>query len=64
MSIDIAYLFIYVAPLLFLGVICWGLFTERSTPKVPEKYQVILKLRGGRFKIQDIRKGVSIIGAA
>ena len=64
MSIDIAYLFVYVAPLVFLVVICWGLFTERGTPKVPEKYRVKLKLRGGHFKIQDIRKGVSIIGAA
>lgn len=53
-----------VVPVLFVGTILYGLFfAERKNP-TDKKYRVRFKLKNGRFKIDNIRRGASIIGSA
>ena len=59
------YIVLYiVVPILFGGTVLYGLFfTERKNP-MDKKYRVRFKLKNGRFKIDNIRRGASIIGSA
>ncbi|MEY8781122.1 type IV secretory system conjugative DNA transfer family protein [Allomuricauda sp. XS_ASV26] len=53
-----------VVPILFGGTIIYGLFfAERKNP-TDKKYRVRFKLKNGKFKIDNIRRGASIIGSA
>ncbi len=53
-----------VVPILFVGTVLYGLFfAERKNP-MDKKYRVRFKLKNGRFKIDNIRRGASIIGSA
>lgn len=53
-----------VVPILFGCTVLYALFyAERKNP-TDKKYRVRFKLKNGRFKIDNIRRGASIIGSA
>lgn len=65
MSLTWEYMVLYfVVPALFVGAVLYGLFFGEKQTRVNKKYQVGLKLSNGNFKIDNIRRGVSIIGSA
>ncbi|WP_428741876.1 type IV secretory system conjugative DNA transfer family protein [Tenacibaculum sp.] len=53
-----------VVPVLFVGTVLYGLLHEDSNQRTDKKYQVRFKLKSGRFKIDNIRRGASVIGSA
>lgn len=53
-----------VVPVLFLGTVIYAFLFVRDSSKKDKKYQVRFKLKNGRFKIDNIRRGASIIGSA
>ncbi|MBU3027524.1 type IV secretory system conjugative DNA transfer family protein [Zobellia galactanivorans] len=53
-----------VVPVLFGYTILYGLFFAERKKPTDKKYRVRFKLKNGRFKIDNIRRGASIIGSA
>lgn len=53
-----------VSPALFAGGILYGLLCGEKKEQVHKKYKVRFKLKNGNFKIDNIRRGASIIGSA
>ena len=53
-----------VVPILFGGTVLYGLFFAEEARPTDMKYRVRFKTRNGRFKIDNIRRGASIIGSA
>ncbi len=55
----------FVVPFLFLNILVYVFFgnDDQSIP-VDKKYYIDLKLKGTKFALKNIRRGVSIIGAA
>lgn len=53
-----------VTPLIVLGILLWVYFFDGSDNGNHKKYQVRLKLKNGKFKIKNLRRGISIIGSA
>lgn len=65
MSWDIWHIIlIVVSPGVFTVAVVYGLFFAQNKGRVEKKYRVHLKLINGSFKIDNIRRGVSIIGSA
>ncbi len=65
MNWSLAYIILFIViPLLFIGIIIYVFFYEEASQKANKKYRVRFKLKKGRFKIDNIKRGVSIIGAA
>lgn len=65
MSFTLEYIVLYVVvPGLFVGAVLYGLFFGDKQSRANKKYKVGLKLSNGSFKIDNIRRGVSIIGSA
>lgn len=64
MNISIAHSILYIViPILSVSTIAYVFFhKEKSTTN--KKYQVYFKLKHGKFKIDNLKRGVSIIGAA
>lgn len=61
----IAHIILYVVvPLVVIWVVFYVYFYESRENNVPKKYVVNFKVKSGGFKIQNIRRGVSIIGSA
>ncbi|MHA7944935.1 type IV secretory system conjugative DNA transfer family protein [Formosa sp. 3Alg 14/1] len=56
-------LFVLIPALVMLILLYIGLFKSESK-RLDKKYRVIFKLNSGRFKIDNIKRGVSIIGSA
>ncbi|MDL5511138.1 type IV secretion system DNA-binding domain-containing protein [Arenibacter sp. M-2] len=56
--------FYIIVPVLFVGTILYGLFYAEGKNSTDKKYRVRFKLKNGRFKIDNVRRGVSIIGSA
>ncbi len=56
-------LFIIVPLILFVTILYVFLHQDNSTVR-DKKYKVLFKLRWGQFKIENIRRGVSVIGSA
>ena len=52
-----------VVPLLFISTLIYAYSDKGSGPK-DERYQVHFKLHRGKFKIDNIKRGASVIGAA
>lgn len=52
-----------VVPLLFISTLIYAYSDKGSGPK-DERYQVHFKLQRGKFKIDNIKRGASVIGAA
>lgn len=65
MSLSMAHILLFiVVPLLFAGTILY-VFLHQGVPTKPnKKYQVNFKSRWGNFKIENVRRGVSVIGSA
>ena len=60
-----AYWILYLlVPILFLGAIVLAYFYKEKASNHDKKYQVHFKLKKGKFKIENIRRGVSVIGSA
>ena len=55
---------VVVVPMLFVGTILYALLSRGKGSAIHKRYQVHFKLRSGRFKIGNIRRGASIIGSA
>lgn len=53
-----------VVPILFVGTVLYGLFFADEKKPTDKKYRVRFKLKNGKFKIDNIRRGASIIGSA
>ncbi|WP_417444184.1 type IV secretory system conjugative DNA transfer family protein [Joostella sp.] len=53
-----------VCPILFIGTVLYGLLYSVKSIQIDTKYKVRFKLNNGKFKIDNIRRGVSIIGSA
>ncbi|MCB0463887.1 MAG: TraM recognition domain-containing protein [Flavobacteriaceae bacterium] len=53
-----------VVPVLFLGAIIYVFLFIEDSSKKDKKYRVRFKIRNGWFKIDNIRRGASIIGSA
>ncbi len=53
-----------VTPTLFVGAVLYGLFYGEKKERIHKKYKVRFKLKSGNFKIDNIRRGASVIGSA
>ena len=53
-----------IVPVLFVGTVLYGLLSGEETAGTGKKYKVRFKLRNGGFKIDNIRRGASVIGSA
>lgn len=53
-----------ILPLLFLVTVLYVFFHKETTSNSDKKYQVHFKVKGGKFKIDNVKRGVSIIGSA
>jgi type IV secretory pathway TraG/TraD family ATPase VirD4 len=65
MSWSLAHIVVYViVPLLLVSIVLYVfLHTDRST-KTDKIYQVQFKVKSGKFKIENIKRGASVIGSA
>ena len=63
MSIAHIILFIIV-PLLFVGTVLYVFFHQEQPINGDKKYRVRFKLRRGKFQIENIKRGASVIGSA
>ncbi len=65
MSWSIAHIILFIIiPLLFISTILYVFFHQERSMNTDKKYQVRFKLRYGGFQIENIKRGVSIIGSA
>ncbi|MCM5664011.1 type IV secretory system conjugative DNA transfer family protein [Galbibacter mesophilus] len=65
MNWELEHIILYIiSPLLFVGAVLYGLFYGEKQKPNDKKYQVRFKLSNGRFKIDNIRRGASVIGSA
>lgn len=53
-----------IVPILFIIVLLYGLFDKTKSKPLDKKYKVFFKLVNGKFKIENIKRGVSVIGSA
>lgn len=53
-----------ITPILFVGTICYGLLFGEREKHTHKKFQVRFKLKNGKFKADNIRRGASVIGSA
>ena len=53
-----------VVPILSLALLFYALYDSAPTNKTEKKYQVKFKTKTGSFKIDNIKRGASVIGAA
>lgn len=53
-----------VTPTLFVGAVLYGLFYGEKKEQIHKKYKVRFKLKSGNFKVDNIRRGASVIGSA
>lgn len=65
MSWDIWHIILFVvSPGVFIVAVVYGLLFAQNKGRVEKKYRAQLKLVNGSFKIDNVRRGISIIGAA
>lgn len=64
MNQDIANIILYTVPLLFIMIFAYGYWYDPESNKIEKKYKVKFKIRNGKFKIDNLKRGVSIIGSA
>lgn len=64
MSWSVAHIILYIiAPTLFLCTVLY-VFLSASSSKADKKYQVQFKTKSGKFQIDNIKRGASVIGSA
>ncbi|WP_194766472.1 type IV secretory system conjugative DNA transfer family protein [Tamlana sp. I1] len=51
-------------PTLIIGALLYGWFYGENNGSIHKKYKVRFKLKNGNFKIDNIRRGASVIGSA
>lgn len=65
MNWQVEHIILYiVVPLLFVGTVLYGLLGGEKPELKDKKYKVRFKLRNGSFKVDNIRRGASVIGSA
>ena len=65
MNWQVEYIILYIiVPVLFVGTVLYGLLYGEKNGRTDKKYKVSFKLRNGRFKADNMRRGASIIGSA
>ena len=62
MTVEHSGMYVFLAMLL-AGMLLYVLF-DKDQKAIPKKYGVHFKLKSGRFKIDNVKRGVSIIGSA
>ena len=60
----ISYLLVMGIPALFLNTVLYAFMDKDHHSQADKKYQVHFKLKHGKFKIDNIKRGASIIGSA
>lgn len=58
------FVLINLLPLLSLNTILFAYTEKRQVSTVPGKYSIRFKLETGKLKIQNLRRGIAVIGAA
>ena len=58
------FLLVITLPSLFFNIVLYVFIVPRSGHKIPFKYQVTFSLKQGNIRVENVRRGVSIIGAA
>jgi type IV secretory pathway TraG/TraD family ATPase VirD4 len=65
MNWNMAHIVLYViVPGLFICTVLYVFFHEEQSMTADKKYRVRFKLKRGKFKIENIKRGASIIGSA
>lgn len=65
MSWTLAHIILYIViPVFIIGMIAYLYFFSEGKSKIDKKYRVHFKLKQGRLQIDNIKRGVSIIGSA
>jgi len=60
-----AHIILYiVVPILFLCTILYVFLYADSSTKTDKKYKVRFKVKSGKFQIDNIKRGASVIGSA
>ncbi|MCB0471813.1 MAG: type IV secretory system conjugative DNA transfer family protein, partial [Flavobacteriaceae bacterium] len=54
----------YIVPGIFVLAVFYAFYSKKSSVKLDNKYRVKFKLSKGNFTIANLRRGVSVIGAA
>lgn len=64
MSWSMAHIILYIiTPTLFLCTVLY-VFLSASSSKVDKKYQIQFKVKSGKFQVDNIKRGASVIGSA
>lgn len=65
MSMSIPHIILFiVVPVLFVSTVLYVFLHQEEPINGDKKYQVRFKLQRGKFKIENIKRGASIIGSA
>jgi len=65
MSTSMAHIILYIIlPTLIIGIIVYVFFHQERSMTADKKYRVHFKLKKGKFQIENIKRGASIIGSA
>lgn len=65
MSLSLVHIILYlIIPVLFIMTVLYVYMHKEQSSNSDKKYQVHFKLKQGKFKIENIKRGASIIGSA
>ncbi len=65
MNGSIPHIILYlVIPLLMIGIVLYVFLHEETNKAINSRYQVKFKIKSGKFKIDNIKRGASVIGSA
>ena len=65
MNISIAHTILYIViPVLMISIVLYVFFHQERSMTADKKYKVSFKLKGGKFQIENVKRGASIIGSA
>ena len=65
MNWELEHIILYIiCPSVFIGTVLYGLLSSEKQLRINKKYKVRFKLKNGNFKIDNIRRGASVIGSA
>jgi len=65
MNLALPHIILYIIiPVLFMGTVLYVFLHKEKGPITDKKYQVHFKLKRGKLKIDNVKRGISIIGSA
>ena len=65
MNLSTAHIILFIiVPLVFIGTVLYVFLHDEQSMTTDKKYKVLFKLKYGKFKIKNIKRGVSVIGSA